>query len=125
MNEVVATLLIISVVGLACMLVYALAQALYRVVQSTVIGLKNSASPAKSYPARVVGKRTETTGRAGYTGVTYSGYVETYYFVTFEFKNGAQREYEVSGEEYGLVLEGDQGFVTAKGSRYEHFERAG
>lgn len=123
MNEVVATLLIISGVGLACMLVYALAQALYRAVQSTVIGLKNSASPAKSYPARVVGKRTETSGSVGSFGGNY-GSVDTYYFVTFEFKNGARREYEVSGEEFGLVLEGDQGYVTAKGSRYEHFERA-
>jgi hypothetical protein len=121
-NEVVATLLVISGVGLACMLVYALVQAFYRAVQSLVIGLQNSASPAKSYPARVVGKRTETSGHVGYFGSNYDS-VDTYYFVTFEFKNGARREYEVSGEEFGLVLEGDQGFVTAKGSRYEHFER--
>ena len=118
MKEVVPILIYVGGVALACGIVVVL----YRGVKSLLIWLKNSMSPAKSYPARVLGKRTETSGQVGYYGSNY-GSVDTYYFITFEFKNGERREYEVSGEEFGLVLEGDQGWVTAKGSRYEHFER--
>jgi hypothetical protein len=124
-KDVIAILLIISAGGLVCMFVYALAIGFYRAGRSTVIGIRNSFSEAKSYPAQVVGKRTETSGRAAPIGTYYGGYVDTYYFVTFEFKNGARREYEVSGEEFGLAVVGDQGQLTAKGSRYEYFERAG
>lgn len=118
MTEVVSILIFVGGVALACGILVVL----YRGGKSMLIWLKNSTSPAKSYPARVLGKRTETSGQVGYYGGSY-GSVETYYFITFEFKNGERREYQVSGEEFGLAIEGDQGFVTAKGSRYEHFER--
>lgn len=125
MNEVTSVLLVIGGVVLACMAVYVLAVGIFRVGRSLVIGIRNSLSQPKSYGAQVISKRTETSGRAAPFGTIYGGYVETYYFVTFEFKNGARKEYEVSGEEFGMTVVGDQGELTAKGSRYEYFDRAG
>ena len=124
MKDVIAVLLIISVGGLACMFVVGLTVMLYRAGRSVVIGIRNSFSQPKSYRAQVVGKRTEVSGRAAPFGNYHGGYVDTYYFVTFEFKNGARCEYEVSGEEFGMTMVGDQGELTAKGPLYEYFVRA-
>ena len=47
----------------------------------------------------------------------------TYYYVTFEVESGDRLEYQVSGEEYGLLVEGDQGKLTFQGTRYKGFVR--
>src|SRR3954471_3716450 len=64
---------------------------------------RNNASPVVSVEAKVVAKRTDTSGRMS------GGRVWTEYYVTFEMKDGQRREYEVEGEEFGVLVEGDRG----------------
>ena len=70
---------------------------------------RNNASPVESAPARVVAKRTDTSGRVS------GGRVWTDYYVTFELGSGERREYEVEGGEYGVLVEGDRGTLTHRG----------
>ena len=42
----------------------------------------------------------------------------TTYYVTFEFDNNERREFHVSGDEYGLLVENDYGLLTFQGTRF-------
>ncbi|MFO0877794.1 MAG: DUF2500 domain-containing protein [Gemmataceae bacterium] len=70
--------------------------------------------------ARLVTKRTSTTGllsaRAG-------NQVYTYYFATFEMHNGERREFPLRDQDFGLLVEGDEGTLTFQGTRWHGFER--
>lgn len=48
----------------------------------------------------------------------------TEYFVGVELEAGERMELWVSGSQYGLLLEGDQGLLTWQGRRLVSFERA-
>jgi hypothetical protein len=78
---------------------------------------RNNASPVESVAARVVAKRTETSGRMN------GGSVWTTYYVTFELAGGERREFGVWGREFGVLVEGDRGTLTHQGTRYKGFER--
>lgn len=47
----------------------------------------------------------------------------TTYYVTFEVKSGNRIELIVSGQEFGMLVEGDCGELTFQGTRYKAFER--
>lgn len=47
----------------------------------------------------------------------------TSYFVGFELTDGSRMELSVTGEQYGLIVEGDKGAATWQGSRLLRFER--
>lgn len=90
---------------------------------------KNNHSPRLTVDAMVKTKRTnvthhsnanagDITGAHGYTTST-----STTYYVTFEVESGDRMEFSVSGQEYGLLVEGDQGKLTFQGTRYLGFER--
>src|SRR5690349_11091398 len=70
--------------------------------------------PFQSALARVVAKRSETRGYQQ---------LATYYFVTFEFKDGQRAELAISGPDFGLLVEGDYGKVTFQGNEFREFER--
>lgn len=90
---------------------------------------KNNHSPRLTVPATVVSKRTnvshhrhanagDTTGAHGYhTGTSTS------YYVTFQVESGDRMEFHLSGQEYGLLVEGDRGNLRFQGTRYLGFER--
>ena len=48
----------------------------------------------------------------------------TSYYVTFEVDSGDRMELCVSGEEYGMLVEGDCGKLSFQGTRYLSFERS-
>jgi hypothetical protein len=79
---------------------------------------RNNASPVESVPAKVVTKRTDTSGRMR------GGRVWTEYYVTFELDDGERREFWVDGNDFGLLVEGDRGTLTHQGTRYKGFERS-
>lgn len=63
--------------------------------------------------ARVIAKRMPSLGRAG-----------SDYFVTFELESGERIELNVSGSQYGLCMEGDDGILKHKeGKTFVSFER--
>ena len=81
---------------------------------------RNNASPLLTVPARVVAKRT----RVGRNGTHNTGYhTYTRYYVTFQVESGDRMELNVPGEEYGLLVEGDEGTLSFQGTRYKGFER--
>ena len=43
--------------------------------------------------------------------------------MTFQVDSGDRMEFSVSGQEYGLLAEGDRGKLTFQGTRYLGFER--
>ena len=47
----------------------------------------------------------------------------TTYYVTFEFESTDRLELQVTGTEYGLLYEGDQGILTFQGTIYLGFDR--
>lgn len=73
----------------------------------------NKNSPELCIWATVVSKREQVRGENTYT----------FYFATFEFKNGDRIELELKGQESGMLVEGDQGQLTYKGLKFIDFER--
>lgn len=81
---------------------------------------RNNASPRLTVPAAVVSKRTNVS-RHRHDGHTHHS---TSYYVTFQVESGDRMELHLTGQEYGLLVEGDQGNLTFQGTRYLGFERA-
>lgn len=77
---------------------------------------RNAASPEVTAVAAVVDKRIETHGGGEMQ-------VSQRHFVSFEQPGGERFELEVPAAEYGLLVAGDRGTVTMKGSRYLGFAR--
>ncbi len=79
--------------------------------------VKNNHSPRLTVDARVVTKRMQN----GY----YNGNHRhpSAYYVTFEVNSGDRMELSMTGEEYGLLAEGDVGKLSFQGTRYLDFTR--
>jgi len=80
----------------------------------------NNSQPVLSVPARVVAKRTATSGHVSSNS---GGHVSTTYFATFELESGERLEFSMSGKEYGQLAESDAGILTYQGTRYHGFQR--
>ena len=85
---------------------------------------KNNHSPRLTVDATVVTKRTSVShhhhdGAGGGGHTTHS----TSYYATFQVESGDRMELNLSGQEYGLLAEGDRGKLTFQGTRYLGFER--
>ena len=82
---------------------------------------KNNASPRLTVSAQVVTKRTSVTHHHSQNSMHHSS---TWYYATFQVESGDRMEFAVSGPEYGMLAEGDQGTLTFQGTRYLSFERS-
>ena len=92
---------------------------------------KNNASPRLTVAAQVVTKRTEISHhRHQAHGSHHDGMgighttTSTRYYATFQVESGDRMELQLSGSEYGMLAEGDQGSLTFQGTRYLGFERS-
>ena len=87
---------------------------------------KNNHSPRLTVPVTVVAKRTNVSHHHHHnhhgTGVHHTTHSTTYY-ATFQVKSGDRMELQMSGQEYGMLIEGDRGMLTFQGTRYLGFER--
>lgn len=86
---------------------------------------KNNHSPRLTVPATVVAKRTNVSHHHhnhGGTGMHHTSRSTTYY-VTFQVESGDRMELNMSGNEFGLLVEGDRGMLSFQGTRYLGFER--
>lgn len=88
---------------------------------------KNNHSPRLTVDATIVAKRTNVSHSSGThnhtTGMHTTGHTSTSYYVTFQVESGDRMEFHVSGEEYGLLVEGDFGDLSFQGTRYLGFNR--
>lgn len=85
---------------------------------------KNNNSPRLTVPALVVAKRTNVT-RHHHGGANghHHHHTSTTYYVTFQVESGDRMELHMTGNEYGMLVEGDQGNLSFQGTRYLEFER--
>ncbi|QGG53389.1 DUF2500 domain-containing protein [Lysinibacillus pakistanensis] len=89
----------------------------FTVFNSILQWSKNNNSPVLTVPAKVVTKRSNTSGGSGNTSA------QTSYYVTFEVQSGDRIELKMNGREFGLLADGDFGLLTFQGTRYHTFER--
>ena len=82
---------------------------------------KNNASPRLTVSAQVVTKRTQVSHHHHQESMSHTS---TAYYATFQVESGDRMEFSVSGAEYGMLAEGDQGSLTFQGTRYLGFERS-
>ncbi|MCI8442737.1 MAG: DUF2500 domain-containing protein [Provencibacterium sp.] len=83
---------------------------------------KNNRSPVLTVQALVVAKRNEI--HHFHSAADSSRlHASSRYYATFELENGERMELPLSGEEYGLLAQGDRGRLTFQGTRYLGFER--
>ena len=101
------------------------------IVKGARQGLKNNAAPEVTAQARIVDKRIQRSEGGSFESprVTTNAFgsettsVYEDHFVTFEQSSGERFELKVPSAEYGLLVVGDQGAVTMKGTRYLGFQR--
>lgn len=86
---------------------------------------KNNNSPRLTVPAVVVAKRGDVSHHRHNTGVNnhHHTHTSTTYYVTFQVESGDRMELQMSGNEYGMLVEGDAGMLSFQGTRYLGFER--
>lgn len=109
--------------------VVAITMMIISVVRGVGTWNKNNHSPRLTVAAKVVTKRQNTTQHnqpiagdiSGAHG--YHAAVHTTYYVTFEVESGDRMELSLSGTEYGMLAEGDEGRLTFQGTRYLSFDR--
>ncbi len=87
------------------------------IVRTVKRSVQNNNAPILAVDCRVVAKRTETGGGMNDTSHW------THYFATFEVESGDRMEFQLEGEQAGLLVEGDEGKVTFQGTRYISFQR--
>lgn len=90
---------------------------------------KNNNSPRLTVDATVVAKRMDVShhshANAGDATGAHGHHTNssTWYYVTFQVESGDRMELAISGNEYGMLIEGDYGKLTFQGTRYLGFER--
>ena len=85
---------------------------------------KNNHSPRLTVPATIIAKRTNVSRhRHGGANGHHHHHTSTTYYVTFQVESGDRMEFHISGQEYGLLIEGDKGNLSFQGTRYLGFER--
>ena len=82
---------------------------------------KNNNSPRLTVDATIVSKRMDVTHHHNSTTRTNSS--STWYYATFQVDSGDRIEFSVSGPEFGMLAEGDQGSLSFQGTRYLSCER--
>ena len=107
--------------GVMFTLVFILVIGIFAVTIAQSIGEwnKNNNSPRLTVPAAVVAKRTNVSHHHHDHHTHHS----TSYYVTFQVDSGDRMELHMTGQEYGLLDEGDKGNLTFQGTRYLGFER--
>ena len=79
---------------------------------------KNNNSPRLTVPASVVSKRMNVSHHHD-----HHTHHSTSYYVTFQVDSGDRMELHMTGQEYGMLVEGDKGNLMFQGTRYLGFER--
>lgn len=101
---------------------------IFSIVKQGTRWAKNNASPEVSAVASIADKRVEISGggtsmMGSDTMMSSSTPVHQTHYVTFQQSGGERFELEVPASEYGLLVVGDAGTVTMKGTRYLGFSR--
>ena len=93
---------------------------LITVIRNLLQWNQNNNSPKLKVDASIVAKRTHVSRRGAMDNTMH----HTTYYVTFQVESGDRMEMNVSGQEYGMLIEGDHGKLTFQGTRYLEFQRS-
>lgn len=93
---------------------------LITVIRNLLQWNKNNNSPKLTVDASIVAKRTHVSRRGSMDNTMH----HTTYYVTFQVESGDRMELNVTGQEYGMLIEGDHGKLTFQGTRYLDFQRS-
>lgn len=104
-----------SLFGILFALIFVLFIVMFVVIISKSISenRKNDHSPVLTVTATVVTKRTHVWG----------DHSRTNYYVTFQVASGDRMELNVPHNQFGYLVEGDQGSLTFQGTRFLGFQR--
>jgi hypothetical protein len=86
----------------------------------------NNNSPVLTVVAKIVAKRIDvrhSSSSLDNDNGLHSYSTSTNYYITFEVESGDRLEFVVPGDEYGVLVEGDEGKLTFQGTRYKGFQR--
>lgn len=83
----------------------------------------NNRQPVLTVDARVVTKRENVSHHSNDVNGNMAHSTSTYYYATFEVQSGDRMELSVSGQDFGMLAEGDIGRLTFQGTRFKRFER--
>ena len=86
---------------------------------------KNNNAPRLTVEATVVAKRADVYHRHHSGGPDHMGHSHssTSYYVTFQVASGDRMELHMTGQQYGMLIEGDRGDLSFQGTRYLGFVR--
>ena len=90
---------------------------------------KNNDSPQLTVDATVVSKRMDVSrmhhANAGDITGAHGFHTSsaTRYYTTFQVASEDRMEFSISGQDYGLFAEGDQGQLSFQGTRFLSFQR--
>lgn len=104
---------------------------IFAIIVLTVIikAVINVRSPILTVSASVISKREHTSSSRQFVAGDITGahgYHDTFstsYTAVFETDSGEMLKLDVTGEEYGRLLEGERGLLSFKGSRFLDFEK--
>lgn len=108
-----------GVIGILSFLTFLLVAVGFCVIFSKMIATSRAdkAAPRLRVQAKILAKRTRIASRSD------SGHISNRCYVTFEVESGDRMELLIPWEQYGLLIEGDQGFLTFQGTRFISFVR--
>ncbi|MCY9548575.1 DUF2500 domain-containing protein [Lysinibacillus xylanilyticus] len=89
----------------------------FTIIKGVLQWSKNNNEPLLTVPAKVVTKRSNTSGGSGNSSA------HTSYYVTFEVQSSDRLELKMNGRDYGQLADDDFGLLTFQGTRYHTFER--
>lgn len=85
----------------------------------------NNQQPLLAVSAKLISKRTDISHHMhdNASDMGHHSNSSSRYYLTFEVETGSRMEFEVNGNEFGLLVEGDFGKLNFQGTRYKGFER--
>ena len=110
-----------SIVTIGFMLVFALIG--FTIIKGILEWNKNNHSPRLTVNATVVTKRADVHHHHNNVNNMPHTTTSTTYYATFEVDSGDRIEFDITGHEYSMLVEGDQGELTFQGTRYIGFDR--
>lgn len=98
---------------------------IFSAIKSLSVSMKNNQQPIVPVEAKVVTKRYDVSHHRHHTGdnMHHHHSSSTSYFVTFEMTNGERMELKVPPNEFGMMVEGDNGTLEFQGTRFISFTR--
>jgi hypothetical protein len=97
---------------------------IYRFVSVERDRRRNNNSPVLTVNASVVTKRTDISNYHNHSmnSVDHMN-SSTSYYTTFQVESGDRMELSLSGNDFGMLVEGDSGRLTFQGTRFLRFDR--